>query len=334
MSPLATIPEGGRLALVRFSSLGDVALAAAVVAELRRRRPDLELAVLTKAAFAPLFESIPRVERWTLDGETDLEALRGMAARLRAWRPHLVADLHGTLRARLLRLLTLRLPWRRVAKDSVRRWLWAALGVPPRRQEHVVERYARVVEIPVSPGPWASLDGAAPRHELLLAPGARWRTKEWPASGWRALARWWQDERGGSVGWVGATPEGDQLRELRASEGGRLLVGLPLPELLRELAGAASLVSNDSAPGHLAAAVGTPVVALFGPTAPGFGFTPWGTHAVVERDLACRPCTLHGDDRCPLGHHACLSGLETVNVAEAVDRMIETTETAATGSGS
>ena len=68
---------------------------------------------------------------------------------------------------------------------------------------------------------------------------------------------------------------------------------------------AAALVSGDTGVMHMATGVGTPVVALFGPTVEQFGFFPYNAHAsVVERDLACRPCS--GQRQrcvCPLGHH-------------------------------
>ena len=70
----------------------------------------------------------------------------------------------------------------------------------------------------------------------------------------------------------------------------------------------AVLVTNDSAPLHLASAMNTPTVAVFGPTVPEFGFGPLAERSVVvgHTDLACRPCDRHGPQRCPLGHWRCM----------------------------
>lgn len=75
------------------------------------------------------------------------------------------------------------------------------------------------------------------------------------------------------------------------------------------------LLSNDSAPVHMAVAMGTCVVALFGPTVPAFGFAPYGPgHTVIQRDLACRPCSRHGGKRCPKGHFRCMKEISVEEV--------------------
>jgi heptosyltransferase II len=87
---------------------------------------------------------------------------------------------------------------------------------------------------------------------------------------------------------------------------------------------AAVLVTNDSAPLHLASAVDTPTVAIFGPTVPAFGFGPRASQsAIVERtDLRCRPCSTHGPVKCPLGHHNCMRGIPATAVHDAIHQLI------------
>jgi heptosyltransferase-2 len=86
------------------------------------------------------------------------------------------------------------------------------------------------------------------------------------------------------------------------------------------IARAVVLVTNDSAPLHLATAVGTPIVAVFGPTVPAFGFGPRGARdRVIEHpSLPCRPCSTHGPQVCPLGHHRCMREVSVESVAAAV----------------
>ncbi|HJS47025.1 MAG TPA: glycosyltransferase family 9 protein, partial [Gemmatimonadales bacterium] len=88
------------------------------------------------------------------------------------------------------------------------------------------------------------------------------------------------------------------------------------------LAAAAAAAAGDTGVMHMATAVGTPVVALFGPTVRQFGFFPYRARALVlERELSCRPCTFHGSARCPLGHHRCLRDISPEEVARGVEGM-------------
>jgi len=83
------------------------------------------------------------------------------------------------------------------------------------------------------------------------------------------------------------------------------------------------LVTNDSAPLHLATAMGTPVVAVFGPTVTEFGFGPLrsGDVALGVEGLECRPCSPHGPPACPLGHHRCMRELTVSAVLAAIEEL-------------
>jgi heptosyltransferase-2 len=96
---------------------------------------------------------------------------------------------------------------------------------------------------------------------------------------------------------------------------------LALRESAALIGRATVLITNDSAPLHFAAAMGTPIVALFGPTVPGFGFGPRGPRdVVVERlGLPCRPCSAHGPRTCPLGHHRCMREILVEDVMRAIE---------------
>jgi heptosyltransferase II len=86
---------------------------------------------------------------------------------------------------------------------------------------------------------------------------------------------------------------------------------LPLLASAELISRAHAIVTNDSAPQHLASAMGTPTLTIFGPTVPEFGFGPIAErHAVAGHEsLSCRPCDRHGPQRCPLGHWRCMREL-------------------------
>jgi heptosyltransferase-2 len=110
-----------------------------------------------------------------------------------------------------------------------------------------------------------------------------------------------------------------QLTAVAASAAGEF----SLQETGALLARSRVVVSGDTGVMHMATGVGTPVVALFGPTVRQFGFFPYhGAGEVLERPLDCRPCSTMGGARCPMGHHRCLIDIAPGDVAAAVGRLV------------
>ncbi len=83
-------------------------------------------------------------------------------------------------------------------------------------------------------------------------------------------------------------------------------------------------ITNDSAPAHIAAAVGTPGIAIFGPTVPSFGFAPYSqkSRVIDIGNLYCRPCTRHGSKECPQGHFRCMKELLPEKIIEAAELLL------------
>lgn len=158
-----------------------------------------------------------------------------------------------------------------------------------------------------------------------LAPGSVWATKRWPY--YDQLAQRLAGR--GRIVLIGGPADGDEREAVRRAlpdappvdAVGRLSL-LGSAELIRRLA---VLVTNDSAPQHLASAVDTPTVAIFGPTVPEFGFGPLAAGRTVlgHQGLACRPCDRHGPRRCPLGHWRCMRELSVDAVDAAVRHLID-----------
>jgi heptosyltransferase-2 len=152
---------------------------------------------------------------------------------------------------------------------------------------------------------------------VALAPGSIWGTKRW--AGYPELAAA-LDAPIVVLGGRDDAPLADQVVAAAPGRAYSAAGALGLRTSAALIARAGVLVTNDSAPLHLATAVGTPVVAIFGPTVPGFGFGPRGPRdAIVEHpSLACRPCSAHGPQVCPLGHHRCMRELSVASVLAAV----------------
>jgi heptosyltransferase-2 len=335
--------------LVRFSSIGDILLTTPLVRALARRHPDAKLVYVTKRAMAPLVADNPHLaEVVTLEPD---EPIRHLARRLRLLAPTHGLDLHGSLRSAGLRLLV-PCRWSSYPKRKLARTLLIStkLDVYGARTP-VAERYAEAArgldtrpdggppEFCLSPGAtdraaqWLVARGLAEAPLAALAPGAAHATKRWPITHWVELAG--RLRAAGYRPVVVGGPEDRGLAQQLVAEGGDGAGGggregvasaageFSLQETGALLARARVVVSGDTGVMHMATGVGTPVIALFGPTVAQFGFFPYHARSIVlERALDCRPCSATGTATCPLGHHRCLTDVTPAEVAAAVARLV------------
>jgi len=152
---------------------------------------------------------------------------------------------------------------------------------------------------------------------VALAPGSIWATKRWPLLYYKKLAQI-LIKNGTHIVLIGGVADSALGREIATGNENAIFNAAGRLSLLQSaelLTRCRVLVSNDSAPLHLATAVGTPVIAIFGPTVPAFGFYPTGSKdRIIETPLPCRPCGLHGGDHCPIGTHACMKNISPEQV--------------------
>lgn len=326
-----------RILLVRFSSIGDLLLTTPLLRALRARHPGADLTMVVREDLAETLRDNPRLTRLVTWRRGAPLAPLARSLRDGGWTHRL--DLHGSLRSLALRRLVGG-AWTTYPKHRVRRTLLIRsgrrLGGP---LGHVADRYFAAADgLDVAP------DGGPPeffvrqdaqreadaflaghglgteRTLLALAPGAAHFTKRWPVEHWAALARRLRGQAdlvilGGPAEREMASAIADAGGDRAASAAGRFSLS-GTAALLRR---ARALAAGDTGVMHLATAVGTPVVALYGPGVEEFGFFPYHARAtVLQRDLACRPCSAHGGPVCPLGHHRCLVDILPETVAGAL----------------
>jgi heptosyltransferase-2 len=162
--------------------------------------------------------------------------------------------------------------------------------------------------------------GIAPSATLVgFAPGAAYgHAKRWPPSRVAAVVTRLAQERGAISILVGAPTDRDAGREIESAlPSGIRVVNVigrtDLRQVMGILARCAVFVSNDSGAMHLAAAVGVPVTAIFGPTNEHVT-APIGNHDVIVREVFCRPCMLRD---CPIDHR-CMKRITSDEVFDAV----------------
>jgi lipopolysaccharide heptosyltransferase II len=159
------------------------------------------------------------------------------------------------------------------------------------------------------------------REWVVVHPGASASSRRYPAEGFAAACARLAEERGSLPIFTGDRGEQELVEKVRAGLGGpsiSLAGELSLAELTALIAEAPLLISNNTGPVHLAAAVGTPVVDLYALTNP--QHTPWAVpHRVLSHDVPCRNCY---KSVCPAGHHLCLRGVSPDDVVTAAHELL------------
>ena len=322
--------------VIQTSFLGDTVLTTPLLAQLANRGPVDVVATPASAALLANHPAVRTVIPYDKRGEE--RGLRGffrLAARLRHTGYDLALLAQGSWRSAALALLA-RIPTRVGFNTSAGKLLYTT-RVPYRDDLHHAARLlmlarpngrepsAEELRPSLAPGAAerAAVDALLGRHGVTrgerlvaLAPGSVWGTKRWPY--YPELAQLLATRARVVV--IGSAADAPLAGAVTTAEPSAIDAAGELSLLASaELIGRCGVVvTNDSAPLHLASAMGTPTVAIFGPTVPDFGFGPLAPRASVvgEDTLPCRPCDRHGPQHCPLGHHRCMRDLEPALVAE------------------
>ncbi len=325
-----------RVLIVRYSALGDVVLATSVIDPLRERYPDAVLEWVTDPHYAPLLDGLPgiaAVHRLERDGAASAVVVRD---RLRH-RFDVAVDLQNKLRSRLIvgaaapRRVTFR-------RRTAGRALLSLLGADrPLVRAHATQLYAEALaplgvtgpgrlQVHLSPSARALASDALAQVKppaVAVAPGARWATKRWPPVRFAAVADALAAE-GASIVLAGGPGDREAFAAFRAAARAPVaadLSPLPVDGLAAALARCRLLIACDSGPVHLAGAVGTPALALFGPTSP-VRWGPLPPGRALSLGLGCAPCSNHGGETCPEGHHRCMADLSAELVTRTAREML------------
>jgi heptosyltransferase-2 len=329
-----------KILIVQTAFIGDVILATPLAEAARRIFSDCQSDFMVIPAAANLLERNPFVHRVLIfdkrGQQSGLPALWKLAKSLRQENYDLALVPHRSLRSALLVWLA-KIP-ERIGFDRSAGARLFTRRVPYRRK-HEVERnldLLRVLDNNIkTPAPkvfWDKNDERlvdrlfnshkAGKWFCALAPGSVWATKRWPAGRFIDLAKRLITETEAFIYLIGGNSDRElcgsiahAIHDHCANTAGQLSLRQSAALLDR----CEILVSNDSAPAHLGVATRCKVMTIFGPTVPAFGFAPFGEgHAVIEKNLACRPCSSHGGHRCPIGTHACMLEISIDDVFDEV----------------
>ncbi|MEO6724120.1 MAG: glycosyltransferase family 9 protein [Blastocatellia bacterium] len=350
------LPENSRVLFIRLRNLGEAVLDTANLRALKRFRPDLQITMLVEAIYTDLFAADPDIEAMPLLRDADekrstFTARLGVIKEIRNRRYAAVINLHGGPTSAQLTFASG--AKHRVAPAHFRNSYAYNLRIPPvdeilkqpdiNQKLHTVENQfaefkwlglpgAEAMPTELYPAPQmresanvklieAGIDPAKPY--AVLAPTNEFYTKRWLPERFAEAAEKLV-ERGLQIVMTGA-PTPDQRAHLKAVQNATKqklgsLSSLSIGELVAVIADGKLFVGNDSGPAHIAAAVKTPLVVMFGP-ASSVRWRPWRAPSVlVQNDFACNPCSMYKCEA--FDEPECIRSISVAQVMGAVEKVL------------
>ncbi len=306
--------------------LGDAVLSLPALGSLREMLPRARVTVLTRPAFADLYRGAPAVDEVLPHERGGVRPWMRTVRELRRRRFDAALLLPRSYSSALL-VYSARIPRRIGYAGGGRSRLLTDALERPRDRRHRVHDYHALLRPLGDPPP------VRPPRLELLPDAVEWARERLPDKPWIGLnpgatygaAKQWLEERYAELGRrlarrarivvVGGPAEAELGERVARAAGGVSIAGkTTVSQLAAALARLALLVTNDTGPMHVADAVGTAVVAVFGPT-DWIATPPFGKrHTIVRHEIECSPCLRR---ECPLGHHRCMKRVSVDDVHRA-----------------
>ncbi len=349
------MPE--KILIVQTAFIGDIVLTTPLIKAVKEIYPEAKLSFLTTAKGKELVEEFKELaEVIAYDKKGRDKGVIGLIKLIKNLRAHgfdLSLAPHQSHRTALLLFLA-RIPLRVGYKESAFSFLYNR-KVHWNPTIHQVERTLLLLKALGEEGrncrrPYLNLSPVVEREgkNLLeqagvkdsdlvigISPGSVWATKRWSPEGYGELITQLNRVYGAKVLILGGPEDREVVKEvLSHCEGEPFGEAQDRPINLAEQSSLKQLVAltdrcelfigNDSGPIHIAVARGVPVIAIFGPTTPELGFSPYSPDSlVIERELDCRPCGPHGSRRCPKKHFRCMNSISAEEVLEAAGKFLK-----------
>ena len=332
-----------KILIIRFSSLGDVILTTSVIAPLKKKFPEAEISFLTKKEYAEVLDGNPNVSKVIGFEKEDLKIAKliKFAERLRK-EYDVVIDLHANLRSFIISLYS-DVNTLRYKKGALRRRLMVShartRGVLPflpeiyKKQDNVIANYfkaLKTLEIKYNdelPEIFLKDVKKSPVKTIGIHAGGKQNTKRWLPERFAEVAEYYA---GKGIKVILFGDEKDKpvnaqiISKIKSKHNVTDLSGkTPLKDMLVKIKECSVLVTNDSAPFHIATAVKTPAVAIFCATTPKFGFAVRAkTNRILNVELPCKPCSLHGGKKCRKSTFECAKRITAKDVIESISNLL------------
>lgn len=158
---------------------------------------------------------------------------------------------------------------------------------------------------------------------IVIAPGSKWFTKRWPLEYFNIVIDKLLLDNRYTVVLIG----GKEEKEYNISLGNNVIDlrgETSLLESAEVIRRSKCILTNDSSPIHMASAFPkVKIIAIFGPTVKRFGFFPWSKNSIVfeNNNIDCRPCSLHGGEKCPKKHFRCMRDIKPKDILDYLENL-------------
>ena len=314
-----------KVLIIQTAFLGDVILATPIIANLKLKFPQAEIDFLVKKGNEELLNNHPDLrEVFTFDKKKKRSEILRLIQLFRKNQYDLVINLHRFASSGLLTVLSG--AKRKIGFQKNPFSFLYSKAYPHQMDQglHEVDRNLNLISdllIPTVRRPalypkdsdLKSVEEFQKQAYYCLAPASVWFTKQAPEAVWVQLMKQ-LNESGASIYLIGGPDDKnllDKIIETSTVKAVNLAGKLSIMQSAALMKGATRAFVNDSGPLHIASAMNTPVTAFFCSTVSDFGFGPLSDDAKIleVKDLACRPCGLHGHQECPKGHFKCGTAL-------------------------
>lgn len=339
-----------KVLVIRLSSFGDVAMLVPVVFSVAAKYPQDRFSVMTRKAFAPLFENLGfNVNVIPLDVKKKHKGISGffkVIRRISTMGFSHVADEHDVLRSKGIRLF-MKMTGRRVAhidKGRQEKENLISTGLSNQPLKSTINRYQEVFDrlgFPAEmtfknyfdfvPRDFSSLRSVVREKNgkwIGIAPFSKHKGKIYPMDKMEMVVATLSKEENTTIILLGAGKEEQKILSSWAEKYPNIINPTGKLNLEKELLLISYMdvvLSMDSANMHLASLVQVPVVSVWGATHPSLGFFGYNQDMenAVQLDLDCRPCSVYGERPCHRGDYACLEQLSPNLIIERIHKVLD-----------
>lgn len=326
--------------IIQTAFIGDTILASHFARAVKDLYPNSKIHFFLRKGNESVIQGLPTIEKtWVWDkagGKT--KNLMKLISELREIKFDMVFNLHRHFNSGLVSAM-MKSPFKAGFKQNPLSMFYTRKinhQIPDPRGWHEVQRNLELIpdykiadnskiykpELPIQQKNVDKVSQFVSDNYFVVAPASVWYTKAWSEHRYRELTS--ELSKMGKVYFIGAPSDKDLCDRIREGfpNTENLCGALNLLDSAALMKKARRVFVNDSAPLHLASCVNAKTTAIFCSTVPAFGYTPLADDSVVVdvgNELSCRPCGLHGYQKCPLGHFKCSEDIQIKKVLATVE---------------